>query len=159
MDGLHAWVGWMDGLAGWAVDTANVGLHECRAVDTANQMDGLCGLDGWLFTCPKGFLLLFGHVFEHIDWPLAEPLGQGRSLVSAALADVLYNVKRTLLGAVAFLADTKTRIFVPALFEHVAVFELFCCSSFSPHSVAFFCRAFILCLFFCCAAAVFSAHL
>ena len=50
MDGLHAWVEWMDGLAGWAVDTANVGLHECRAVDTANQMDGLGGLDGWLFT-------------------------------------------------------------------------------------------------------------
>ena len=50
MDGWAALVGWMDGLAGWAVDTANVGLHECRAVDTANQMDGLGGLDGWLFT-------------------------------------------------------------------------------------------------------------
>ena len=48
--GRMGWAGWMDGWAGWAVDTANVGLHECRAVDTANQMDGLGGLDGWLFT-------------------------------------------------------------------------------------------------------------
>ena len=120
----------MDGLAGWAVDTANVGLHECRAVDTANQMDGLCGLDGWLFTCPKGFLLLFGHVFEHRDWPLAEPFRRCRSLVSAAIADILCNVKRPLLRAAAFLAGSKATI----------------CE-------AFFCRGFILSLFFCCAAA------
>ena len=79
----------MDGLAGWAVDAANVGLHECRAVDTANQMDGLGGLDGWLFTSPKGFLLLFAQVVEHLDWPHAEPLRHRRSLVSAVNADIL----------------------------------------------------------------------
>ena len=86
MDGWAAWVGWMDGLAGWTVDTAKVGLHECRAVDTANQMDGLGGLDGWLFTLPKGFLLLFAQLFEHLDGPVAEPLRQRHSLVSAIIA-------------------------------------------------------------------------
>ena len=106
------------------------------AVDTANQMDGLGGLDGWLFTSPKGFLLLFAQLGEHLDWPLAEPPRHRRSLISAITADILCNAVRICLRAVAFLADSKATI----------------CE-------AVVCRGFSFCHFFCRAAAFFSAHL
>ena len=83
------------------------------AVDTANQMDGLGGLDGWLFTSPKGFLLLFAQVAEHRDWPLAEPLRHRRALISAINADILSEVKHTCLLQVAFLADRKATLAPP----------------------------------------------